>query len=95
MEQNYRSMFFAPHSFSDLLRDSATRYAERIGVAADLMLPLSVISWVAHANRKQDFLSRNPGADGADHLPLVVVRDRTCRNLELLSEFREKYLLIP
>ena len=59
------------------------------------MLPLSVLGWVSHANRKHAALGIDgpiPDELSALHFPLVVVRDGHCRNLELLAADPGHYL---
>ena len=92
VEQNFRSLFFRPHGFSKLIHDAAADYAESSGLSQELMLPLSVLCWTAFANRKRDELS---GGDRREtgHLPLILVRDEACINLEILAEHRDSYLL--
>jgi aminoglycoside phosphotransferase (APT) family kinase protein len=91
---NYRALFFSSHRFSDLLRAEVARYAEQLGIASDLVLPLSVLSWTAFANRKHDELARAGDAlDPDGHIPLVLVENDSCLNLELLAQHRSSYLL--
>ena len=92
VEENYRALFFRPHGFSELIHDAAAGYAERLGLTQELMLPLSVLCWTAFANRKRDELSSDELRE-TGHLPLILVRDGACINLEILAEQRDSYLL--
>jgi aminoglycoside phosphotransferase (APT) family kinase protein len=99
LKANYRHLFFSSHGFSDLLRESVAWYAGQLGIAADLLLPLSAMCWVAYANRKQAELARGRAAsrefDEAGHTPLIIIEDGACLNLEMLAEHRDTYLLAP
>ena len=55
-------------------------------------MPLSVLCWTAFANRKQDELGCGERRE-TGHLPLILVREGACSNLEILAEERESYLL--
>jgi hypothetical protein len=92
VEENYRGLFFRPHGFSELIHDTVAGYTKRLGLAQELMLPLSVLCWTAFANRKQDELCCGERRE-TDHLPLILVREGACINLEILAEERESYLL--
>lgn len=92
VEENYRSLFFRPHGFSELIRDAAADYAKAVGLSPELMLPLSVLCWTAFANRKHDELACGERRE-TGHLPLILVREDACINLEILAEQRDSYLL--
>ena len=59
-------------------------------------MPISVLIWVDYANRKSECLERIGLRDAESarrHLPLVLVDDGRCLNLELLAAHRETYAL--
>jgi hypothetical protein len=93
---NYRRIFFDPHAFSDLIAKSVSWYGEQLKIATGLSTPLSVMAWVAFANRKHDELARIGGAGGAGdeivHTPLVMIDGGACLNLEILAEHRDSFL---
>lgn len=91
LEANYRRLFFAAHRHSELIRRCCSRYARQLGLDAGLMLPLSVMSWVAFANRKRDELAAAGGEETA-HMPLIMTANDRCSNLEILAELRDRYL---
>jgi aminoglycoside phosphotransferase (APT) family kinase protein len=97
LKANYRQLFFASHRFSDLIRRDAAWYAGQLDVPPDLLLPLSAMCWTAYANRKYDELARTRAAGGegdeTGHIPLVMIENGACLNLELLAEHRDHYLL--
>ncbi len=93
LERNYGRLFFADHPFSELIRESAAWYAREIGIDTELILPLSAMTWTTYANRKREELDRYGESAGREHLPLIMVRDGACRNLELLAEHRKTYRL--
>jgi len=94
-EANFRALFFERSARSASWIEMLDRLVERLGVTQSATLPLSVLSWVAHANRKYLALGdvgQIPDDLAARHFPLVVVRGGHCRNLELLAELRDDYL---
>ena len=97
LQSNFRSLFFTPHPFADLIRHETTWYASQLSIPADLLLPLSTLCWTAYANRKHAELeqARTGGAPANEsgHLPLVMISDSACLNLELLAAHRSDYLL--
>ena len=92
VRDNFRRLYFESHGFSDLLRESTLGYAAALGLSRDLLLPLSVITWVSFANRKREDLVQRPDAP-AGHLPLIMFEDGACLNLEILAQNRTRYLL--
>jgi hypothetical protein len=80
LEANYRRLFFEPHGYSDLIRDAVARQVAEPG----LWLPLATLSWAAFANRKHDDLAAG-GRSPSSHLPLILVADGACLNLEILA----------
>jgi len=100
LRANYRQLFFTPHAFADLLRDSTSWYAGQLGVPTADVLFLSAVAWTGFANRKHDDLARARAAgatpDEAGHLPLMMIEDGACLNLELLAAHRDAFaLLVP
>lgn len=97
LKANYRHLFFSSHRFSDLIRESISWYAAELGIATELLLPLSAICWVGFANRKHDELARGRAAcrefDETGHTPLIIVEDGACLNLEFLAQHRNTYVL--
>jgi hypothetical protein len=97
LKANYRHLFFSSHGFSDLIRESVSWYTGQLGIATELLLPLSAMSWVEFANRKHVELARGRAAcrefDETGHTPLIIIDNDACLNLELLAEHRNTYLL--
>jgi aminoglycoside phosphotransferase (APT) family kinase protein len=96
LRANYRQLFFARHGFSELLGKSVSWYVDQLKIATELTIPLSVMAWAAFANRKHDELARARAAgtarDETVHIPLVMIEDGACLNLELLAEHRDSFL---
>jgi hypothetical protein len=97
LKANYRHLLFSSHGFSDLIRESVAWYAGQLGIATELLLPLSAMCWVEFANRKHVELTRGRAAcrefDETGHTPLIIIENDACLNLELLAEHRDTYLL--
>jgi hypothetical protein len=91
VEENYRNLFFRPHGFSHLIQDAVDGTVNRLGLPREVALPLSVLCWTAFANRKRDELARDPGRE-TGHLPLILIREDACLNLEILAELRDRFL---
>jgi len=94
-ERNYRRLLFEDHGLADPLREAAQAYAGGLGLEREWLLPLSVIGWVVHANRKRRRLAAlGEGPEAADrHWPLVMFDGPRCSNLEILAEDPSSYLL--
>ena len=93
---NYLTMFFGEHRLTRPVVDAARGFTRRLGLESSDLLGLSVLAWVAHANRKRRLLSHHAAAaEGASaaHWPLVMFEDESCLNLELLAEHRNRYVL--
>jgi hypothetical protein len=89
--RNFEQLFFEPHGFSELIRDAVEHYLEQLALGPELKLPLSVVAWAAFANRKRSELA-GTADDPASHMPLILLQDEACLNLEILAENRERYL---
>jgi len=95
-KDNYLRIFFQPGVLSRALRDSVARYTGELGIKAEMLLSISVMAWVEYANRKAECLARIGARDDESagrHLPLVLVHEGHCLNLELLVEHRDEYVL--
>lgn len=95
---NYLRLFFAEHPWREQLREATLSYVRELGIAAELILPLAVMAWVAQANRKHEELEalrdlRDMEVESTE-LPLLMVEERHCLNLELLAEHRERFALL-
>lgn len=93
-EANFRALFFESTPRGDRWIARLDRLAQRLGLERGAILPLSVLSWVGHANRKHAALGvagEIPDALATRHFPLVVVREGHCRNLELLASLKDDY----
>jgi len=98
LKDNYFRLFFTRNRHADLIREAVSWYLEKLGVKTDLTLPLSIIVWVIYANQKQVELGGEAiGKEGrikvGEHLPLIIVEDNYCMNLEILAENRNRYIL--
>lgn len=94
-EANYRRLLFDRHPLERPVGEALRRYVDGLELQRDLLLPLSVMSWVAHANRKRRRLraiGAGPG-DAAKHWPLVMLEGDRCLNLEILAELSPSYIL--
>jgi len=94
--ENYLRIFFRPGLLFGPLREAAAAYVDDLGIDSELLLPLSVLTWVEYANRKAECLARIGASDEGSaqrHLPLVLVQGGACLNLELLAEHRDAYVL--
>jgi len=92
LKNNYGSLFFESHTFSKPLRASIDLHLQRLGIERSLLLPLSVITWVAYANRKQDELEASQQHRASGHMPLIMIESGSCLNLEILAEKRDRYI---
>jgi len=93
-EANFQALFFESSTQGEVGIELLDRLVEQLGLERSATLPLSVLSWVAHANRKYTALGLTgeiPDELSARHFPLVVVRSGHCRNLELLASLRDAY----
>ncbi len=95
---NYRHLFFTVNRHADLIRKSVLWYKARLGIKTDLILPLSVIAWVLYANGKRLHMEKREkairaGRKSTEPLPLIMIEDNYCLNLEILVENRESYIL--
>jgi len=93
---NYLTMFFGEHRLTRPVVDAARGFGRRLGIESGDVLGLSVLAWVAHANRKRRLLARDAAtADEGEvtHWPLVMFDGESCLNLELLAEHRDRYVL--
>jgi len=95
----YRHLLFEPHRHAGLFRESVEWYMQQAGLAIGLVMPLSVITWVVYANRTIEAIdglrSTATGIAEVDYMPLVLLEDDRCLNLELLAELRGAYTLAP
>lgn len=93
---NYLTMFFGEHRLTRPIVDAVRGFRRRLDIEPGDVLGLSVLAWVAHANRKRRLLSRcaaTTDGDGVTHWPLVMFEKGSCLNLELLAEHRTRYVL--
>ena len=91
---NYREIFFRRHRHSKRIAREVARYLETFGLAAELALPLMVLSWVGYANRKRRLVTEagdRAEAEGEIE-PLTLLEENRCLNLEVLAEERESFL---
>jgi hypothetical protein len=97
LASNFRELFFGTHAYTELLQSLTRAYMERLGVARELLVPLTAVSWASYANRKHDELEELARAggieDAASHMPLIMVEDERCLNLEILATLRDRFTL--
>ena len=98
LKNNYFRLFFTRNRHADLIREAVGWYLEKLRVKTVLTLPLSAIVWVIYANQKRVEL----GGEGIckegrikieEYLPLIMVEDNHCINLEILAKNRNRYFL--
>jgi aminoglycoside phosphotransferase (APT) family kinase protein len=90
---NYRQLFFGEHDQSTMIRAAGRRIANELEIDARDLVALSTLVWVVFANRKlawRDPESQRGG--GSSHRPLIMLRDQSCLNLELLATHRDRYV---
>ncbi len=58
-------------------------------------LPLAAIAWATMALKKQEVLRAAGLRSVAEHLPLVMLDDGRCVNLEMLAERRDDWFGRP
>jgi hypothetical protein len=99
LEHNYRSLYFRNSTLNKLLKDIIYKYAKYMNINMDLLVYYSVISWVMYANHKYEYLGLNGIDMGSEdvviHLPLIMIREGRCMNLEILAELERDYIFSP
>jgi len=95
LQSNYRKLFFSSNRHSELIKSTVSRYLAEFGIGIDMALPLSVIAWVWYANRRR--LEMELLSCCCSHktksMPLIMIEDDYCLNLEFLAELQETYVL--
>lgn len=95
--ENYRTLFFKPNRFTPLIRSALNQLCTTLAMAPELILPLTAIAWTSLANRKraerEEAASTDTDATWDDwNMPLILVQDNACLNLELLARHRTDFL---
>lgn len=98
LANNFRHLFSTQNRHADLIRQSVAWYMQKLGIKADLVLPLSIMAWVLYANAKRAILEETQaivrdGSKSSQTLPLIMIEDDYCLNLEMLAENRDGYIL--
>jgi len=95
-QSNYQSMFFRDTYLTETFQQGARSYAKSMKFDINMLMPLSVMTWVYHALHKADFVKQY-AKNNTNFLmqkvqPITIINNNQCLNLEILATEKHNYI---